>query len=455
MHEVPNAALPKPKPKPAVAASVLAAGVLAAGTAGFAAPAGAANWYVDGVAGGDQYSAGSQSRPFSVLWMALQHAKPGDTIYVVPSMTYPQLPLMISGAAAAPIRLAGSDPAHPTKVSGGGVASGIWVDGNYLMVRNFDVTAPGNYPAVSIAPNFHHIVIDANVIHDAGGNGVNTVANDYITVSNNTVYGNAKNTATAYGSGISLMGSVDVDGYTGVKMRVTGNVIYGNTNTPRCATAACLATTAALNSDGNGVILDDNQRRQWDHVPYKGAFLVANNVIFLNGGRGVHVFRSDNAAVTGNTMWHNNQDPYEGFWHPGEVAVVQGGNVAVSSNILYSDGANSPNMTGTAPNSHVMVNIGGCTDGVGPVTAQNNIGYNPQNDSSQFSYARGNTNPVTIAANGFTDPLLSNPAKASFWFRSTSQAYRAATVPVPISIDILGASRGAQPSIGAYQNPGP
>ena len=154
---------------------VATGGLLAASV--LAGPAVAAGWYVDGL-NGAKANAGTAASPYLYFWQAVQKVKPGDTIYVMPSTTYSQLGLTANGTADAPITIAGSDPANPTKVSGGGVNSGIWINGNYVVVRGFDVTAPGPYPAVSLAPNHHHITVASNVIHDAGGNGVNVYADD-------------------------------------------------------------------------------------------------------------------------------------------------------------------------------------------------------------------------------------------------------------------------------------
>ena len=225
-----------------------------------ATPAMARNWYVDGRDGAKD-NAGTRDAPYLFLWQALHKVAPGDTIFVAPTVAYPRLSFVASGTADAPITLAGSDPDRPTRVTGPGDDSGIWLNGDYLVVRGFDVSASGAYSAVSIAPNHHHITVASNIIHDAGGNGVNVFAADYVTVSHNIVYGNAHDTSQAFGSGISILGSVDVDDNTGVKMIIDGNIVYENTNTPYCFTSECFATWS--NSDGSGIILDDNDRVRW------------------------------------------------------------------------------------------------------------------------------------------------------------------------------------------------
>ena len=429
--------------------------VLASALTVVAVSAGAANateWFVDGRNGG-RYNAGTEASPYLFLWQALKVVRPGDTIYLVPSMTYGFQGFTATGESGAPITLAGSDPANPTKVTGEGVNSGVWINGNHLVVRNFDVTAPGVFPAVSLAPHRHHITVASNVIHDAGGNGINVVADDYVTISHNEIYGNAHITANAHNSGMSMLGSVDVDTHTGVKMIVDGNIVHDNRNVPNCTTADCLKT--ASDPDGSGIILDDNIRDRWDHIPYRGAFLITNNVVYHNGGRGIHIFKTDNVTVSSNTVWENNQDPYEAFWHPGEVSAVVAGNVLVANNILHSDGKDSPLHSGKAPNTHVSVSFEHCKDGRGPLIARDNLGYNPQKDRNWFFYGSDNTNPVIVGPNKFGGPKLVNPARGDFRFRLGSPAHEAGNLGLSPRVDIFGVSRLPVPSIGAFQDAAP
>ncbi len=412
----------------------------------------ARNWYVDGRDGAKDNS-GTRDSPFLFLWQALHKVEAGDTILVVPSIDYPRLSFVATGTQGASITLAGADPNRPTRVTGPGDDSGIWLNGDYLTVRNFDVSASGAYSAVSIAPNHHHITVASNVIHDAGGNGVNAVAADYVTISHNIVYGNANDTTLAFGSGISILGSVDIDNNTGVKMIIDGNIVYANTNTPSCATDECLATWS--NSDGSGIILDDNDRVRWGGEPYRGATLISNNVVHHNGGRGIHIYKSRNVTITGNTAYLNNQDPYEGSWRPGEINVLVASNIGVYNNILSSDGADSPIHGGTAPNTHVCIAVKYNTGDDGPIVVRNNICYNPQKDASLTSFESKNVTPVFMGPNIFAGPKLAGPSSGDFRVRDISPAIGTAEADTSVAVDILGEPRGAAPSIGAYQSASP
>lgn len=64
-------------------------------------------------------------------------------------------------------------------------------------------------------------------------------------------------------------------------------------------------------SDGNGIILDDfnqTQRPEGQGTPFSQRSLVANNVIFDNGGHGIHIFQSEHVDVINNTLYQNSKD---------------------------------------------------------------------------------------------------------------------------------------------------
>lgn len=412
--------------------------------------ASAANWYVDGRYG-KQSNPGSASAPFLYFWQGTQVAKPGDTVYVLPTTTYPHMSISVSGTSGKPITIAGAGIGpNLTRVVGDPSNFAMWVNANYVTVQNFDFSAPGLESGLHISENHHHVTIAGNVVHDSGGNGISTIGDDYLTISHNIVYGNARNTSNnAFGSGISLLGSVDIDGVTDVKMRIDGNVVYGNTNTPNCSLASCLNT--ATDSDGNGIIVDDSRRSTRDRIPYHGRTLITNNVVFGNGGRGVHVYLSDHVTVTNNTVFSNNQDPYEGNYHPGEVEALYSGDVAVYDNILYSDGGvgiGGGRNTGT----HVPLNFANCSGG-GQLIARYNLAYSPQNNQVIY-FGKNNDIPVTVDSNAWGDPLFVraslDPLVANFTLRAGSPAAGAANIATSAATTMTGASRAVFDSIGAY-----
>src|ERR1017187_1594028 len=188
----------------------------------------ASDWYVDGSqAGNQQTQTGSEHAPVGAFWQAARVAKPGDTILLLPTVTYGMLGIQTSGSSAGQITITGAGTApNLTKVDGGASSFGIWIDASYVTIENFDVTAGKNETAIdatsatATTPN-RNIVVKGNVVHNAGRDGINIFGCDYVSVEDNTVYGNAKNTSdNIFGSGISILGSLNADQTTGVKTKV-------------------------------------------------------------------------------------------------------------------------------------------------------------------------------------------------------------------------------------------
>ncbi|MGN6389951.1 MAG: hypothetical protein ACTHL1_10595 [Burkholderiaceae bacterium] len=415
----------------------------------------AADWYVDGKYGSDSHS-GSRYSPFKSVWKGWSRAQPGDTVHLLPTITYG--PIWLggkSGYSGKNITLKGDgSSSNMTKVSGNWQNHAIVLENgrHHITIQNLDVTAPGHsgngpYSAI-LAPRNHHIWILNNYTHDAGCAGIQTTNSDYITISGNRVANNSKDTKNyIYCSGISNHENLDVDGNTGTKMWITNNVIWGNTNkpTPGCWGSKC------YDSDGSGIIVDDSRRTQSDWKKYRGATLIQNNVIAGNGGRGVHVYSSDNVRIYSNTMYQNNRDPHESGWHPGEISVVKSGGVNIYNNILHTDGNYNNSQTGNRVSLSVMYASGGA------ISADYNLMYNWKNDWNLRTYAGSNNTSVHIGGNNrFGNPYFKSPNNNASWanFRVTggSKAYSfwSPSWSFPTT-DFLGWKRSSPVTAGAYQ----
>ena len=415
---------------------------------------GATDWYVDG-RNGSKDNAGTAASPFLDGWQAAKVAKPGDTINMLPTAAYWRLSILASGTAEKPIMVRGTGVgANRTKIIGRGTDSAVWVNADHVVVSNLDVSAPGQFPGISLAPGRHHITVERNVVHDSGGSGINTFGNDYVRILHNVVYGNAKITKDGrQGSGISLLGHVDVDDYTGLKNVVDGNVVYGNTNELYCSDAYCYAHR--LTSDGNGIIVDDFRRKRFDSVAYRGQTLVSNNVVFGNGGRGIYMYRSDHGVIVGNTVFFNNQDPFSGAWHPGEIGLAAVGDVEVHNNILYTDAGNGPNRTGTAPNYRVSFSAQYIYETDQPVHIGRNLMFNSKADPTKMTFSREAPNLWILANNLFNGPRLKSPsmdpALADFRPMKGSIALNNGDPAHRLTYDVLWARRIGNNSIGAFE----
>jgi len=143
------------------------------------------------------------------------------------------------------------------------------------------------------------------------GGGIGTTFADYVTISGNTVYGNAF--YSAFGnSGISLFANFDsnpADTATKYKMVVEGNTVYANEELVPVFGSKPLAIT-----DGEGIIIDSNKNSAYvgaglTNSAYAGRTLVANNVVFNNGSDAIEVFQSAHVDVVNNSTYANVTNP--------------------------------------------------------------------------------------------------------------------------------------------------
>lgn len=422
--------------------------------------------YVDGLSGNDSSSTGAKAAPVLHFWRAMQLVHPGDTIHLLPTTTYlglsighsgsPGLPITITGDGIAPnLTKVTTDSTASTSLSEYSKAIYVYNASKYVNISNLDVRGSGT--AVFITKGSGHIGIFNSVLHDSGQAGVQTVGADYITITGNTVYNNAwDTTGGSFGSGISILESVDSDtNTTQPKIIISNNTIYHNYNLPRtpgesCSPSGDSCTTYNSDSDGNGIILDRNSGRTSTMAttasltPYNGRFLVSGNVIFNNGGRGIHVYLSDHATIVNNTVYKNNQDPLESAWKPGEITTVNSGDDSIYNNVVYSS---SP-ITGQNVGGHYGISIEYCIGSTYLVKADYNIAYNDLNQSDAMTFtgsgSSSNTAPVNIGAhNTWANPLFiapgTDPTSVNFNVNLKSPAINAGYAPMAMLTNSQGA----------------
>ncbi|MEM8524980.1 MAG: right-handed parallel beta-helix repeat-containing protein [Bacteroidota bacterium] len=174
----------------------------------------------------------------------------------------------------------------------------------------------------------HHIRILNCKIYNCGGNGISAIYSDYITIENCEVYNNAW--YSIYGtSGISFYQLWNYDNADATRNIIRNNRIYGNRMFVPWIDAPCAIT------DGNGIIIDDSKNTQNSSTlgVYVGTTLIENNLVYENGGRGIHVFESDNVDILNNTTYANGQSPEIS---DGEITAIFSDNVKVYNNILHA-----------------------------------------------------------------------------------------------------------------------
>ncbi len=149
----------------------------------------------------------------------------------------------------------------------------------------------------------HHVIVRGCRIYNCPGGGISTALADYVLIEKNVISGCAFYSPWGE-SGISIWESLNHDDRTDVyRTVVTDNVCYGNDNKVKFWIMGAF-------SDGNGIILDALRVDQGivdgiETEPYSGRVLVANNICYDNGGRGVNVYESDRIDVVNNTLYRN------------------------------------------------------------------------------------------------------------------------------------------------------
>ncbi len=315
------------------------------------------NYYVS-TTGKDSNSGTSAS----AAWQTLQHAndvgrKPGDCVNVAPG-TYSKGLLISQGGNASTstgyvvYRCSTMDACIVNDVHASGQnGSFVWktvqvttppttAPGSYIMIDGFKLQASsatqygqgielwdGVQESQSNAtPSVHHVWILNSIITGYGQSGVQMNDGEYFFVVHNTIYANSRAGCSAQGSGISLAGLKAFKTYQRVAWdannpilgaigtfnnAIEWNVLYNN------AITQCGNGGAPYDTDGNNIILDTLNNAGSTNVAYPGSTLVAFNITYNAGGRGIHIYNSENVTVANNTCYNSALDPYNsGTYRP-------------------------------------------------------------------------------------------------------------------------------------------
>jgi parallel beta-helix repeat protein len=301
----------------------------------------------------------SEAKPLLTIESATDLSDPGDTVllmdgtYKNPDQNNNVVTINRSGTANAWIALM-AYPGQKPKLQVRNW-TGISIQASYILVEGFEIignrdeitleyaTAEQNNTSnpvtsgncIGVTANgsslSHHVIIRKNTVSKCPGGGIYTYSTDYVTIEDNTVWGNGF--YAPYGnSGISLYQNWNSDNAAGYKMIIRRNVVYGNQNKiPFFASNPDPAKRVI--TDGNGIIVDDSRNTQNNSKlgVYKGRTLLENNVVFENGARGLHVFESDHVDIVNNTSYHNSFQPET---PEGEASTIEASDVRVFNNIL-------------------------------------------------------------------------------------------------------------------------
>lgn len=294
---------------------------------------------------------GTVEAPFGSIPQALAAVKPGDTILVAAGDYREKrgINIKVSGRPDAWIRIKAAPGARPKIISSGW--SGFSLSGGiaYVAIEGFelqwvpDPEAQRQIDGSGIAPAYasHHLRFVNNVIHGFGTGGICALDCDYLHIEGNVIYNTAK-TSPYGGSAISLCRAFNFDDAPGYHNVIRGNICYDNEL--RVPVLETSGGNGRILTDGNGIIIDvfkrsranprkpHTQDRDGALEPYRGRTLVENNLLYDNGGRGIHAFRSEKVDVVNNTCYMNQKTA---DINAGEFTAIESGEVVFANNIAY------------------------------------------------------------------------------------------------------------------------
>jgi parallel beta-helix repeat protein len=407
-------------------------------------------YYVSGT-GSDSNDGLSTAKPFRTLQKAADKTKPGDTVFIM-NGTYTDsvgshiLLITKSGGPGAYIRYRaypGHKPVLQTlttnwsavKVDGAAyiLIEGLTVFGNNdtttlaeALTQIVDTNGSGKpdkgddiklnpaylsngidvtFKTGNFAQPAHHVVVRGNTLSKFGGSAIGSYGADFLVFEDNRV--DETSFYTPYNpSGISVYQNRDTQpGFAGYRIVIRRNISSRNQNKVPCECRDFASTT-----DGNGIIVDDSKNGQsdgrvpvdgipQDFGPYTGRMLVANNIVYDNWGRGIHVFESDNVDVINNTSFNNAFEPEIG---EGEISVINSDNVRVYNNIAFPNPYrasinNKSNRNGIPNNKNVVIDYNLTFGGAGffdpnisdPIAVKNNlVGVDPKFVGATYNNGR-------------------------------------------------------------------
>jgi parallel beta-helix repeat protein len=301
--------------------------------------AGASEYFV--APAGNDSGRGDSGAPFSTIQHAVDAAQPGDTVTVGDGRYNEAVRILKSGTRDKPITIRSQNKwgakllTNTTPGTCFHIGSQEHVGVSHIMIKDFDVSAPGKWGCgVASTWGAHHIVVEGVYAHHCGASGIQLNDGDYRTARNCVCAYNALLMPTC-GSGISFYGQIKADDGPGPHNIISGNVCYGNDNGP-----------ATLETDGNGIIVDDLRDIQRVYhtgkppadLAYTGAeTVVEGNLAFHNGGKGINIYSSNNVTVVNNTCFENmrraNQNRYGEFTIQCAAHVTLENNISITSTL--------------------------------------------------------------------------------------------------------------------------
>jgi hypothetical protein len=199
-----------------------------------------------------------------------------------------------SGTRTSPITYRAYSTAPVVQWTGAGGAYTVFLVNNY----NHDVVFDGLVidgagraaTGIGCSSGSYGITVRHSTIRYTGAAGIYTGSCDYTRVESNFIYHTGYDPNTAWSSAVSLNHNVWKDTAAGFHSYVVGNVISGATD----------ESILYNHTEGHGVIMD-----RGGNVP---PVLIANNLIYENGGHCFNLYHVQNIWVVNNTCYKNGLD---------------------------------------------------------------------------------------------------------------------------------------------------
>ncbi len=367
-------------------------------------------WVQSGGANGD----GSAARPYNDLDVAKRNLRAGDTL-VLKAGTYNKS-IRIENLQAGPNQWTTIRPADGARVTirpGGG--DGVLVtNSSYVRITGLELVGHGGSlgSGVQIRNRSHHVTVQNSRIHNWPGSGISGVNSGSINITNNVVHNNAARSPYQT-SGISLYKNIGPN-ENGVDNLISGNVVYNN------ITVVPNPQNGNKITDGNCIILD-----LFQETGYQGDTRIENNLCTNNGGRGIHLYRSNKTTIVNNTIWNNQAT---GRIIDGELSSDRGAQNTFRNNLIM------PRQGKPAINVRDA-----------QATVQNNILVNPGNNGGRNTW-----NQRTMTGSPWVN-AQANPLNGDFRPRSGSAPVAAGTPNGKPSVDLMNTGRPNNPTVGALE----
>jgi len=425
----PVSGTPTPAPSPrGGGVDVKVAAALAALPSATPPPAASNTYYVN-KSGSDRNDGLTSGTAFLTISKATSTMGSGDVAVVGPG-TYAEHVCMTTAGTPSHyttlIAQAGSARPLVTATANGCDISSILMAAPYTRVSGFAVNSQGVYNCIAlytdgtVTPTLaHHLMVDNNIAYNCGGYGVFTSGVDYVTITGNITYNDAF-ADPGQDSGISVGFPSAYDSVAGYHNYITDNISFGNFDK---------ADLPGQNytTDGEGILCDSLNLNG-----YSGKTLIAGNLVFANGGRGIGAYNSNNVDMINNTAFGDFLDTTQ--TDGGEIGVNGGTNNRFINNVAQA-----------VDSSHnAYYQIAGASS-----TWTNNIAYIGR------TYSNGTAiNPATnkLGVNPLFLNASTNPSIADFNVQSGSPAigYGAANAFTYTNLDGVVVPSGSIHNAGAY-----